>query len=115
MDIIVNKVAIWRPKLMDELTIHEHPIGTAVLDEETNLFTEVDKPLYRYAKNYTIGKGANALKYCLFVRSFDNDSKGVEKQLDKVAKGITEEQAKGILFKPEYNDFEYLSIKLEEK
>lgn len=109
MDIIRSQIAIWRPKLYDKLTISTIPAGTVYREPGSTVYVKTAVQMYRYAKNYTAGRGKNAVKFCLFVRDFTEDSKSVEDQLDEVAKEIAIEQAREINSRPEYNDFDYLN------
>lgn len=114
MDIIRSQIAIWRPKLYDKLTVSTMPAGVVYREPGSQAYVKSTVEMYRYAKNYTTGKGKNAIKFCLFVRDFVDDSKNVEKQLDAVAKGVTVEQAREINSRADYNDFDYLNEFLKE-
>lgn len=103
MEIIIDKIAIWKTTFHKEtFTVREHPTGTRYLNE-ANIYCISDKPLYRYAKNYKVGK----TEFLLFVRTFNGDKKVVEKQLDEVAKTVKESEAKKAIM-ASANDFEYL-------
>lgn len=101
----LNEVAIWRAKPLDELTVRANPIGRAY--EDNKIIKKTEKVAYRYAKNYEKGKN----KFCLFVFTYDESVKAVEKFLDKTAKSITvakiEENIKT-------QDFDWLNIKYKE-
>ena len=102
MEIIINKIAMWKATFHKGYTVRIVPAGTRY-QNQANIFCVSDKKMYRYAKNYMVGK----TEYCLFVRSFEDDKDGIEKQLDKVAKTITETQAKKAIMASADN-FEYL-------
>lgn len=51
---------------------------------------------YRYAKNYKT-KGKNPIEYSLIVLTYDGERKEVEKDLDRIALVIREEDVKPIL------------------
>ena len=104
MEIIIDKIAIWRGDLHPGYSVKEVPIGMRVADK-TGILRVTEKPMWRYAKNYKVGK----TKFVLFVRTYNNDMTEVFGQLDKVAKGITERYAKEINALPSFEDFRYLN------
>ena len=114
MDIILNNIALWRPKRTDDLSVIKQPKNTRIYDPETKLYKLADKPIYRYAKNYTVGK-KTPIWFCLFARTYSDDAKIVEDALDNVAKTVTVAQAKAANLNPDYADFEYLNKLIEEK
>lgn len=114
MDIIVDNIAIWRAIPNDSLSVRTQPAGIRALNPTTKLYYQTQDQLRRYAKNYTVGKGKNAVKYCLFVRTFSEDAKNVEAKLDEVAKTITLAQAREINGRADYESFDYLDTYLEE-
>ena len=114
MDIIIDKIALWRGKINDAFTVRTSAIGTRYTDKNGANQVAV-KPIYRYAKSYTVKDGDSELKVSLFVRTFDTDAKKVEKKLDSVAKKITPAQARKVITNPVYTAFEYLNITLEDK
>lgn len=83
MDIIINRVAIWQPSTIDELTVRKHPTGTQYRTKDSELIKIASAPFYRYAKNYEV----DGEKFCLFVRTLKSLKK-IEGELDKVAKKI---------------------------
>lgn len=97
----LNRIAIWRPKLLDELTIREAGAGRTFADNK--IISKTTAKTYRYGKNYT----KDGKKFCLFVVSYSKDAESAEKQLDKVAEEIEPEK--------DYADFEYTNYYLEEK
>lgn len=113
MEIIINEVALWRPNLHDGFTIKKHGIGTAYIDG--NEKKVADKIIYRYAKNYSVGKGDNALFFCLFVRTFETAGEKVEHQLDEIAKTIKEKEVREIITGSKFLAFKYLEASLEDK
>lgn len=104
MEIIINRIAIWRANFSDKFSVRQIPKNTKYLDEKSGVYVISDEVMYRYAKNYTKGK----TKYCLFVRTFRDDKAGIESELDKVAKTITEDYAKKINALATIENFEYL-------
>lgn len=114
MEIIIDNIALWRPKINDEFTIRTSAIGTPYIDRK-GARQITTKPIYRYAKTYTVKDGKEELKFSLFVRTLDTDAKKVEENLDEVAKGITPEQAREAIVNPVYSAFIYLNIYLGEQ
>lgn len=113
MDIIIDKIALWRGKINDAFTVRTSAIGTRYVDQNGANQVAV-KPIYRYAKTYAVKDGDSELKVSLFVRTFDTDAKKIEKKLDKVAKTIKPAQARKVITNPVYTAFEYLNITLED-
>lgn len=113
MEIIIDNIAIWRAKINDAFTVRTSAIGTRYKDKNGADKVAV-KPIYRYAKTYAVEDGKSELKISLFVRTFDTDAKKAEKQLDKVAKTITPAKARKAITNPNWADFEYLNIYLED-
>ena len=113
MEIIIDNIALWRPKINDEFTIRTSSIGTPYKDKK-GVPTVARKPIYRYAKTYEVKDGKNKLAFSLFVRTLSTDSKAAEKRLDEVAKTITPEQARSAIVEPSYTAFKYLNIYLED-
>lgn len=101
----LNEVAIWRAKPLDELTVRANPAGRAY--EDNKIIKQTEKVAYRYAKNYE----KDSIKFCLFVFSYDESAKAVEKFLNKTAKSISEAKVKAI---NKTKDFEWLNIKYKE-
>lgn len=98
--LILNQIAIWRPKLFDELTVRETAPGRlAVVNGEA---TRTTKKTYRYAKNYQY----KDTKYCLFFITYDNDAKKAESFLDSVK--ITKKDLDNL------NSFRYLKVNYKE-
>ncbi len=82
MDIILNKIAIWKAPGSEKLTKRVAPLGTRYLEPNSPIYRNAnDKSIIRYAKDYQIGK----ITYSLFLRTFCADEKVVEKALDVVA------------------------------
>lgn len=113
MDIIIDNIALWRAKINDAFTVRTSAIGTRYKDKNGTTQVAV-KPIYRYAKSYDVKDGNSTLRVSLFVRTFDTDAKKIEKQLDKVAKGIKPAQARKVITNPTYTAFEYLNTYLED-
>lgn len=105
----LNRIAVWQPKLIDELTVREAGAGRAHLQD--GIISKTTAKTYRFAKNYQKGE----TKFCLFVVSYRKDAKAVEKELDKIAKKITEATAKKVVLESNATTFQYTDYFLEEK
>ena len=103
MEIILDRIAIWKADFHKGYTVRTIPTHTRY--QENGVFSYSDKLMYRYAKNYKVGK----TEFCLFVRTFRDDKNGVETELDKVAKTIKEDYAKKIAMLSTVENFEYLN------
>ena len=113
MEIIIDNIALWRAKINDAFTVRTSPIGTRYKDSHGANQVAV-KPVYRYAKTYTVKDGKSDLRVSLFVRTLCTDAKKVEAKLDEVAKTIKPAQARKVITNPVYTAFEYLNKYLEE-
>lgn len=103
----LNRIAIWSPKALDEFSVRKSPAGRTAL--KNGVFTKTDKETYRFAKNYSTGKGKTAQKFCLFFVSYDDDQKNAEAFLDSVAKNqIDIATVQRALMTASVSDFEYL-------
>lgn len=103
MEIILDRIAIWKANFHKGYTVRTIPTNTRYLNK--GVFALSDKIMYRYAKNYKVGK----TEFCLFVRTFRDDKNKVEAELDKVAKTIDEIYAKKIALLSTVENFEYLN------
>ena len=108
MEIIIDKVAIWRPNLHDSFSVRIVPKGKRYIKKDSPAIIMANKPFYRYAKNYT----KDDLKYCLFVRTFSDAAKRVESQMDDIAKDLKTDYIRKIV--AEADEFEYLNKFVEE-
>lgn len=97
----LNRIAIWRPKLLDNLTVRESGAGRPFADNK--ILSKTTAKTYRYAKNYT----KDGAKFCLFVVTYSKDAEDVEKQLDAIAKKVEPAEKS-------YDDFEYTDYYLQE-
>ena len=115
----LTRIAIWRPANNLEVgAIHKgvSPANSVnCLPKGGSIFQNNMKPLFRYVKNYEVGKGNSKVGFALFVRTMTEDDKSVEKQLDAVAKKITKDEAQAANANPNYLDFQYLNEYLKEK
>lgn len=107
MEIIIDNIAIWRADFHQGYTVREIPPNIEYRDRSGDL-KHSDKTMYRYAKNYKVGD----TDFVLFVRTYEENKKKVEKQLDEVAETIDEKLAlkmSGTL----PSGFEYLDVYLK--
>ncbi|WP_455677841.1 hypothetical protein [Sharpea azabuensis] len=106
----LNRLAIWQPKSLDEMTIRVSPAGRKFVKNDVVQITQNDS--YRYAKNF--GKGDK--KFCLFiVCPKKQDEVKMEKWLNKQAKSIDEAIIQRVLLTSSETEFEYLDVYKEEK
>lgn len=107
--LVLNRIALWKPKLFDELTVRETGAGRQHLVDG-----EMKKTIaktYRYAKNYEKSKR----KFCLIVITYLNDAELVENKLDKIAKKIKASEIDVALANTTDSTFEYINYYLEDK
>lgn len=105
----LNRIALWKPKLFDELTVREAGAGRPHLVDG-----KVEKTIgktYRYAKNYERGKR----KFCLFVITYANNTDIAERKLDSVAKKLKASEIDEALADSNDSTFTYTNYYLEEK
>lgn len=76
MKLLLDKIAIWKPTPVNELTCRQIPKGMRYYDGEE--IKPLPKTGYRYAKNYE--------GFSLVVFTLEEDAEKVEKLLDKAAK-----------------------------
>ena len=105
----LNRIALWKPKLFDELTVREYGVGRAYVEDNTIKKT-IDKT-YRYAKNYEKGRH----KFCLFVITYANNADVVERQLDKIAKKLKVADIESALETSSDSSFTYTNYYMENK
>lgn len=98
----LNRIAIWRAKLLDNFTIRESGAGRPYLSDN-KIISKTTATTYRYAKNYEKDDGT---RFCLFVVTYSKDADSAERQLDKIAKKIE--------LSDNLSDFEYTKYYLEE-
>lgn len=111
--LILNRIAIWRPKLNDEFSVRRSPAGRVHF--ENNIAKTTQSPTYRYAKNYTVGKGKGAVKFCLMIMSEINSEKTFEKLLDTTATKIDIALAQRVVLAATESSFEYTDFEYKEK
>ena len=109
----INRVAIWRATLAEEINVKISPPGRHYL--ENNVEKISDQEMYRYVKNYKVGKGESAIDFCLFIITFSDSINHVEKFLDEVAKTIKPEYAKKVVDESNMTNFAYLDEFYKEK
>lgn len=114
LNIYLDRVAVWSPKQTDGLTSRRGPVGQSYLTKDSLVFKQATKPLIRYAKNYTAGRGKSAVRFSLFARSFDEDGVAVEKKLDEIAKNLPKEFVEEAISGATFENFVYSDIYLDE-
>lgn len=107
MDIILNKIGIWSAFGPTILSKKQAPLGQSYLIEGSAAYQKATKPLYRYAKGYSIKKGKSVINFCLLVRTFSDDDKAVEKELDACAKSLKPEDVLEALSVASMSSFAY--------
>lgn len=105
----LNRIALWKPKLCDELTIRT--TGAGRLYQDDKIIKKTTAKTYRYAKNYEKGN----TKFCLFVISYMNKAEDAEKQLDAVAKKLKADEIEKAVSESTNSSFTYTKYFLEEK
>lgn len=104
----LNRIAIWRPKAIDSLTIREAGAGRPYI--ENKIISKTKKKTYRYAKNYVVGE----TKFCLFVNTYSKNKKQVEADLDRIALVIDEAQAQEVAIEQDFMSFKYTDYFIKE-
>lgn len=104
MEIIIDKIGIWKADFHKGYTVRVVPSGIRYSDK-TGIIKMSNNKIFRYAKNYKVGK----TEFVLFVRTFLDNKAEVESQLDAVAKKITEKYAREVCARATVNEFDYLN------
>lgn len=104
MEIIIDNIAIWKADFHKGYTVRTIPTNSPYKTKDGEAKIS-DKLMYRYAKNYKVGK----TEFVLFVRTFNSKMDKVEKELDAVAKKVTEKKAKEVIAMATMTNFEYLN------
>lgn len=112
MNIILDNIAIWQPKLGDDLTVRALPAGAPIQQPTTNIIKKSEATIYRYAKNYKT-KGKSGVRFCLFVRTYLNDEKKIEKALDAYAAELTTSDVTAAVAGSDAKHFTYTNHYLE--
>lgn len=92
---------------MTVLSKKQAPLGQSYLVEGSAAYQKAAKPLYRYAKGYSIKKGKSEINFCLFARTFSDNDKAVEKELDACAKSLKPEEILEALTVASMSNFTY--------
>lgn len=111
--LFLNRVAIWKPKLNDEFSVRQTPAGRVYF--EHNIAKTTQSPTYRYAKNYSIGKGKNAVKFCLMFITESISEKTIERFLDETAQKIDIAFAQQVAINTTNMSFEYTDFYFNEE
>ena len=109
MEIIIDKIGIWKADFHKGYTTRIVPSGVRYSDK-TGIVKMSNEKMYRYAKNYKI----NRTEFVLFVRTFNDNKNEVETQLDSVAKKVTEQYAREICARATVEEFDYLNEFIKE-
>lgn len=109
MNIILDKIAIWKPFGSTTMLKREAPLGISYRKPDSAVYEKATKPIIRYAKDYQDGK----TKFCLFVRTFSTDEKAVEKRLDEVAKKLDKRDILEAIVSSSASDFTYSDYNLD--
>lgn len=110
--LILNRVAIWKPKLNDDFSVRPSPAGRTYFENGVAKISQ-DK-LYRYAKNYKIKDNDIEIKFCLFVVSPAYDLERFKKFLDEVSKNISVDIVKKVSILSNA-DFKYIDFYFNEE
>lgn len=107
MKTILNRIAIWQPKPIDELTVNITPAG--LIYYEDDIAKTSQRLTYRYAKNFSISeKGKKSLNFCLFFITFSDDRELAELTLNSIAKKLTYDYVNDFLIGNITGEFKYL-------
>ena len=82
----LNRVAIFKKTASTELETKVSPAGRTYVED--NIVKVTDKKTYRYLKNYLVKKK----HFCIYVFTYSENAKYFEKELDKIAKKITDSE-----------------------
>lgn len=90
MEITIDQVAIWTPKLgSDKFTRRVDAPGRRYVEAGKTLVKVSETSMYRFAKNYE----RYGYKFCLFVRTLTDITDAVaEKRLDKIASSLSKDR-----------------------
>jgi hypothetical protein len=90
LEIYLNRLAVWKPIGVDGISVRPSPSGVSYLTKDSLVYKQSDGPLYRYAKNYEVGKGKNKIKFSVFLRTDRTDDQ-IEAEIDEIAKTIPQD------------------------
>lgn len=110
-DIILDRVAIWKPVSnleVGKLDSRQHTAGTRYKRKGSNVYSSASL-ITRFVKNYKVGKTT----FALFVRSDRSDYKAIEKELDEIAKGFKAAEVKELIENASFSQFSYLDVYLK--
>lgn len=114
LDIYLNRVAIWKPVAKDGIDMRPSPNGVSYLTKDSMVYKQSDGPLYRYVKNYKAGKGKEAVKFSLFLRTDRTDDK-IEKELDALSTKFPVEYIQQALKGATITNFVYTDTYIKDK
>lgn len=114
LEIYLNRIAVWKPIGADGVNIRPSPNGIAYLTKDSLVYKQSDGPLYRYAKNYEVGKGKNKIKFSVFLRTDRTDDK-IETEIDEIAKTIPQDYIKKAIENASFTNFVYTDLYIKDK
>jgi hypothetical protein len=115
MNIILDRVAVWLPQNVDGLLVRKAPPTTTYLTKDSLVYKQATQSLYRYVKNYEVGRGKDRVKFCLFALSFEKDGKVVEAELDRISAELPKEYVVKELTGATFESFAYTDYYLKGK
>lgn len=89
---VLNKPGIYKPIPVDGINIATYKNYPYFSNPESKLQSVSDKPVYRYAKNYTFNK----IPYSICMITLDSDAKSVEAFFDAQSKKLPDHIKGGI-------------------
>lgn len=114
LEIYLNRVAVWKAVAKDELDMRPSPNGISYLTKDSLVYKQSDGPLYRYAKNYEVGKGKNKVKFSIFLRTDRTDDK-IESEMDELASTIPKDFVDKALENASFTSFVYTDLYIKDK
>ena len=114
LSIIEDRVAVWSPQMVDGLMTRAVPVGSAYLTKDSMVYKQTTRPMTRYVKNYETGKGKLKVKFCLFVRSFNDNKKFVEAELDRISGELSKAEVEKSLAGATFESFVYTDHYIKE-
>lgn len=89
MDILINKIAIWRAAGAKKINVRQNPLGTQYRENDGVVYRKAEQPMYRYVKDYVV----EDVKYSLILATFTDNQDLVEFCLDQTSSKISKEYA----------------------
>ena len=114
LEIYLNRLAVWKPIGVDGISVRPSPSGVSYLTKDSLVYKQSDGPLYRYAKNYEVGKGKNKVKFSVFLRTDRTDYK-IEAEIDEIAKTIPQDYIEKAIKDASFTNFVYTDLYIKDK